>query len=122
MSISLCDPEGGGKHLPMSYLAVCNLRTSWEATDGPGMAHNVMASLSKAVPLASVRDKAPIRKHNYAETKTSQGRSLRLAQEFWEEILYGAPSTGWAGHIHKDWSPVTTIFPHIDSRRAEISD
>lgn len=93
-----------------------------EATDGPGMAHNVMASLSKAVPLASVRDKAPIRKHNYAETKTSQGRSLRLAQEFWAEIMYGAPSTGWAGHIHKDWSPVTTIFPHIDSRRAEISD
>lgn len=42
-----------------------------------------MISLSEAVPLLSLSEKAPTRKHNYVETKTRYGRGIRLAQKFW---------------------------------------
>lgn len=40
-----------------------------EATDVPGIADDTMVSLSEAVPLLSLGEEAPIRKHNYVETK-----------------------------------------------------
>lgn len=41
-------------------------------------------------------EKVHIRKYNYVETKTGYRRGIRLAQKFWEEIVYDAPSTRWA--------------------------
>lgn len=40
-----------------------------EAIDVPGTADNTMVSLSKGVPLLSLGEEAPVRKHNYVETK-----------------------------------------------------
>lgn len=49
------------------------------------------------VPLLSRGEKVHIRKYNYVETRTGYRRGIRLAQKFWEEIVYDAPSTWWAG-------------------------
>lgn len=55
---------------------------------------------SQAAPLRPLGEKAHVKKHKAAKTKSSYRRGIRLAQKFWVGMR-GAPSPRWAGHILK---------------------